>query len=84
MEHQGEGHCFGNISMKGTQFTFRQPAATYGNPVVLRGTGTPKFFAHKKIMQNKQVSGGQGLQEMWSKLVDVLWLHSFSPVWILK
>lgn len=47
----------------------------YGNPVLLRGIGTAKFSAHKIIMQNKQVSGGQGLPEMCSKLVGVLWLR---------
>lgn len=85
MENQGEGYSCAKIPVKRTQFIFSQTVAMYGNPhVLLRGTDYHKCLLIKSYVEQTKVSGGQGLPEMWSRLVGVLWLCSFSPFRFLK
>lgn len=48
--------------------------------VLFRTTDNHKILLIKLFFaEQTEVSGSQGIQEMWSRLADVSWRHGFSP-----
>lgn len=75
-----------NIHGKGYSFTVSQTVVMYrSSHVLFRTTDNHKILLIKLFFaEQTEVSGSQGLQEMWSRLADVSWQHGFSPFWFYE